>query len=221
MSDTDVRELVLACSRDSENSQWEELVERFEPCLIAGVRRAFRWAGSFPRDEQLEDLLQETYCKLLEAEARVLRRCTSDSEVAIGVYLGRVAERVALDHLRTRSAEKRGGGRVESLETTSTARGAPMEPATPPVAEDRLISAERRKAFLDSCRRLAGRQRQRNLRIFRLAFLDGLTSVEISERLGRPISANGIDTLLHRVRRRLAEEGLMVPRRRVARTSPA
>jgi len=96
-----------------------------------------------------------------------------------------------------------------------------MEPATPPVAEDRLISAERRKAFLDSCRRLAGRQRQRNLRIFRLAFLDGLTSVEISERLGRPISANGIDTLLHRVRRRLAEEGLMVPRRRVARTSPA
>ena len=107
----------------------------------------------------------------------------SDSEIAIGVYLSRVAERVTIDHLRAKSAEKRGGGKIESLETITESEGERAWPVTEPRAEDRLLGRERMARFLGCCRRIVGRRKESDLRILRLALLEGLTSREIGERL--------------------------------------
>ena len=214
MVDCDARELLDACSNGGGAADWEEFRRRFEPRLVQGVKRAFRWAGARPRADQIEDLVQESYCRLLEQDAAALKRCRSDSEVAIGVYLGRIAERVAIDHVRAAVAEKRGGGRVESLEALSALEGDRACPTTRSCAEERLLSRERLEGFLECCRRAAGRRRDRNIRVVRLALLEGLTSHEISQRLGNLLSPNGIDTLLHRVRLRLQAEGFVLPRRR-------
>jgi RNA polymerase sigma factor (sigma-70 family) len=219
MVDYDVQRLLQACASGGSAAQWEAFSARFEPLLKQGVSRAFRRAGAYPRADQLDDLVQETYCKLLEDDSRVLRRCHSDSEVAIGVYLSRVAERKAIDHLRRRSAEKRGGGRVESLDALISSKGERAFSAIRPRVESRLVGKERLDLFLACCRRIAGRRKERDVRIMRLALVEGLTSREISERIGDLISPNGIDTLLHRARLRLIEEGIAVPRRRPLRAT--
>jgi RNA polymerase sigma factor (sigma-70 family) len=163
--------------------------------------------------------VQESYCRLIEHGSRALKECRSDSEVAIGVYLSRVAERVAIDHLRAVATEKRGGGRVESLDSLASLEGESVWPTTQPRAEERLIGRERLERFLACCRRVAGRRKERDVRIMRLALVEGLTSREISERIGSLISPNGIDTLLHRARLRLMKEGFVVPRRRPVRVT--
>jgi len=169
--------------------------------------------------DQLEDLVQESYCRLLEREGMALRACRSDNEIAIGVYLSRIAERVAIDHLRAAAAEKRGGGRIESLETVTESEGDRAWPVAKPRAEDRLLGKERMDRFLACCRRIVGRRKERDLRILRLALFEGLTSREISQRFGILISPNGVDTVLHRARIRLAAEGFVLPRRRPARAT--
>lgn len=208
------RVLLEACIDNGTAADWDDFIGRFEKELVAGVARGFRRFGRYARPEQLEDLVQESYCKLLADECRVLRRCKSESEVAIGVYLGRVAERVAFDSLRRGCAERRGGGRLESLENRAERGGESEWPMTPATAEDRLISRERIERFFACCRKIGGRRKERDVRIVRMALVDGLTSSEISESLGRLISPTGIDTVLHRIRRRLVAEGIVLPKRR-------
>jgi RNA polymerase sigma factor (sigma-70 family) len=179
--------------------------------------RAFRRAGGRPQPDQLEDLVQESYCRLLEKDSRILRRCRGAKEVSVGAYLSRVAESVAIDHLRASGAAKRGGGRIESLESLMLMEGERSCPVTEPRVVEGLIGREGVERFLACCRRIAGRRKDRNVRIMRLALLEGLTSREISQRIGNLISPTGIDTLVHRARRRLVEEGILVPRRRPVR----
>jgi RNA polymerase sigma factor (sigma-70 family) len=215
----DARSLLIACSEGGSAADWREFTRRFGSKLTAGVKRAYRRAGARPRLDELEDLVQESYCRLLEKRGRALRACRSDSEIAIGVYLSRVAERVTIDHLRAKSAEKRGGGKIESLETITESEGERAWPVTEPRAEDRLLGRERMARFLGCCRRIVGRRKERDLRILRLALLEGLTSREISQRFGILISPNGVDTVLHRARARLAAEGFVLPRRRPVRAT--
>lgn len=217
---SDAKELLSACVRSRSNADWREFRRRFEPKLRSGIIAAFCRQGGRPGRETIEDLVQETYCKLLERRGRVLSRCESNDDPAVAAYLGRVAERVALDYLRAEVAEKRGGGRIDSLEVITEREGEGRVLGTPAEAEDRVLTAESRRRFLDNCRRVAGRSRERNLRILWLAFFEGLTSREISHQLGSLISPNGIDTMLHRARKRLASLGFSVPRRQAAGGPP-
>ncbi len=57
--------------------------------------------------ELLEDLVQDVFCHLFEDCARRLRSCRAESVDAADAYLGRIAERVALDRVRYWSASKR------------------------------------------------------------------------------------------------------------------
>lgn len=211
------KRILRACADGGSDRDWWDFQRLFEDWMVNGIRRAFRRAGRLPSADDVEDLLQDTYCKLLEKNGRVLNRCTSDRELAIGVYLGRVAERTALDQLRAVAAQKRGGGKVDSLESVNDRDGDRWWPTVEADAERRILREELRERFLEACRRVAGRSRERNVRILRLAFLDGLSSAEISRKLGDVISIAGIDTILHRARRRLAEQGFPCGRRRLIR----
>jgi len=207
-------ELLRLCAAGSDSGAWEEFVRRFGFRLEAGVRRALRRVGARLRRDELEDYLQEVYCRLLEQEARSLRLCRGGEEGSVGAYLGRVAETVVIDRIRASAAQKRGRDRL--VHTPPDAECDPMQRVedSGPSPEERLLARERRLLFLIGCRRAAGpRHPHRDFHVLRLAFLEGLSSREICRRMGKGLTPASVDSVVHRARRRLERDGLSIPRR--------
>lgn len=189
-------------------------VARYGSRLAVRARKALRQSGYSQARDHIQDVVQEVYCRLLDGGGRRLTACRGAEEGQVVSYLGRVVERVVLDQGRRDRAAKRGGGRRERLAGAEAwclafhqtdARGTP---------EDRLLAAERYQLFLKEWRDL-GRQAtgRRNLRILRLALLEGRSSREIAGMLGK-LSPSGVDTVIYRLRRHLATTlGVALPRR--------
>jgi len=199
-------------SSSKPEAAWEELIVRFGGGLKARVGSVLRRCGVQPRSEHVEEIVQEVYCRLLAGGSRRLRRCRATSESQVGAYLGRVAERVALDQLRAARAQKRGGAgtAVAAVEAEGRPgewwgrRGegqerAAVDPRANP--EELVLSRERLRLFLERCGALAGRRDyRRNARILALA-VAGMNSGEIARAVGGALTARSIDGLLLRVRR--------------------
>jgi DNA-directed RNA polymerase specialized sigma24 family protein len=189
-----------------------------------------------PADE-VEDLAQDVVCRLLETEARAAglqaktageATSTIDSPAAEGdsgvvqrkggrlLYLRQVTRNLAVDQVRRRATAKRATGiRPEA------GSGDPLDCVEwladrSPGPEDRLLARERRRQFLRLCdRHLRSRRlRRRDLEIVRLAWLDGLSSREIAREIRGALEAASIDSLLHRLRRRMGAAGILVRSRR-------
>ncbi|MGH9379144.1 MAG: RNA polymerase sigma factor [Thermoanaerobaculia bacterium] len=205
--------LIERCARVSEPGAWSAFVDRFGRRLAAGVSSAFRRAGFACPPEELDDVVQEVYCRLLRRGRAALRACRGREECEIDAYLFRLAQRVALDHLRARAATRRGG------DVAHVANG---DEATLEGLASREPSPEQRTMLAEQWRLLAARCRRRedagdlDRRLLMWSLRDGLTSSEIARRLGGRIGPSGVDTRLHRLRSRLAAEGLRLPLRTAA-----
>ncbi len=190
---------------------WERLVERHGAGMRKRVRRVLMGVGVRPLADQVEEVVQEVYCRLLAGGGRRLRGCRAGDEEKMGAYLGRVAERVALDQVRTAGAAKRGGGKMVEVGPEEVAERAADPGASP---EERLLAAERRREFLRRCLAVArpGRAR-REARIATLALVDGWTSAEIAAAAGDGMTAGSVASVVYRIRRGLLAQGLVVPAR--------
>jgi DNA-directed RNA polymerase specialized sigma24 family protein len=210
MSDR-VVELIEECAASRGDGPWRALLERFHGPLEAGLSRGLRRCGRSAADESREDLRQEVYCKLLERDARALRRCRGRDEPEVAAYLSRIAERVARDLTRAATAEKRGGRCAGRREGSEALAGIACPGPSP---ERRAEHAEAGRRFLAGCRAVLGDRAGRELAILYLALVEDWTSAEISHRLGAGVTPGRVDTLVHRSRRRLAARGLTLPPRR-------
>ncbi len=209
------RDLIRRCATHRDYETWERFRRRYERWLTVGVYRTLvRYEAKIGQDEQ-EDLVQEVYLRLLERNGKGLRRCRGEAEGAIVVYLGKVTESVVVDYLRSRSAAKRGRELEDQL-------GDELEPGladrfadSRPSPEEQLLCRERRDLLLSRCwQSLIGQQtRQRDLAVLYLALFEGWTSREISRRIDGGMTPSAVDSLLHRVKRRLRKVGIELPRR--------
>jgi RNA polymerase sigma factor (sigma-70 family) len=185
------------------------VVRQYGGRLAAKARWSLQQFGVAPRADQVEEVVQEVYCRLLDDGGRRLRACRAESEGQAVSYLSRVVERVVIDQVRKRLAAKRGGGRTVPLGPEE--RRLLADPAGNP--EDRLLAAERRRLVLAQWRHIGNEmQGQRNLRILRLALIEGWSSREIARSLGK-LAPSSVDSVVHRLRCRLSDEGLALPRR--------
>ncbi len=201
-------QLVKRCARERGSGVWEEFLGVYGPRLQAGIRRAARVSGARLSREDRQDLMQEVCLRLLERQGARLARCRASGEREVGAYLRRVAERVVFDHVRAAGAVKR-GGRV-----CRTALSAERLTDSGPTPEQRALHRERRRMFLSHCRRAVGSSSpRRDLRILTLAVLEGYSSREICRLLGKGLTPGAVDSLIHRLKRRLARHGLHLPRR--------
>lgn len=195
---------------------WEEWVRRYGAILEGQVRRSLRLAGIPLEPEQVEERVQEVYYRLLQGgdgRLRLLRRWSRRQVVA---YLGRIAQRVVVDELRTMTASKRGGLRIAFAGCLGRVADRIADPRGNP--EEEYMLAEGRRLLLERCRRLAAsmswrQDRERCLRILRLALIEGWSSREIASAEGS-LAASSVDTLVHRARQRFARIGFQVPSRR-------
>jgi len=203
--------LLRRCASDDQDP-WTELTARFGARLEAGVRRALRRAGWQASSDQIEDFLQDVYCRLLERDRRALHRFRGASEGEAAAYLRRIAETVTLDALRQAAAAKRGGEHpaADAVDLDN----APSRTASP---EDELLARERWAELATRCAAAAGRHAaRRNRWILRKALVEGWSSREISAGLGGGLTPGSVDSIVARARRRLAREGLALRRRAAA-----
>lgn len=207
------RELIVCCLQESEPvahppGAWPEFDRRFRPRMIAGIRRGLACAWERPQPDLLEELLQECYCRLLEHDRRVLRRCLHLEAPQIGSYLVKVGRSVALDWLRRRGADKRGHGKTHAVDHDWLAELGSRQPT----AERKLSAAETLASFWSECSRMMeATGNHANLEVLRQAWIDQRPSREIAADVG--VATSTVDSLVCRMRRRLAERGWDVAKR--------
>lgn len=213
MADQEIGELLARCASSFDSDPWQEFVRRFEDRLTGGIDRAVRRFGVRLSREEREDLVQDAYYRLLDKQALGLRRCRARRETEVGAYLGRIGERVVVDHLRAGSALKR--GRRHLVDRLMGCEGGLAEVAADrsPSPEEWVLNRERRRLFLVRCRAAMGRRSVRDLNVLYLAFFEGHSSREICRLLGGGLTPSCVDSMVHRLKHRLARFGLQLPRR--------
>ncbi len=189
---------------------WSDLVRQHHPRLVIAVRRALYRHGLEAGSDTPEDLAQEVWCRLL-GRGDGTRRIRGTSEGEAAHYLHRIVESVVADAARAARAQKRSVDRTLSLEEVGEAVARVADRSSP---ELRLLAVERRRLVLERCRFALGRRASPlALRVAELALLGGMSSGEIARRLDGRLRPGAIDTLICRLRRRLAAQGVDLPRR--------
>ncbi len=214
MTPSETCELLRRCAAGGDDAAWRQFLDQFGPVLAAGVMRALRRAG-VPAERPLrQEMMQEVYCRLLERQGHILRGCRGSGAPVVAGYLRRVAESVVVDRLRALAAAKRGRDRIVRLREATRRGDLRRLVADGPSPEARLLARERRRRAFRRCRRLlGGKAPGRDLSVLFLAYCRGLSSREIARQLGGGLTPARVDSLMHRLRRRLARGGIRIPRR--------
>lgn len=216
MSQSDVVELFHLCASSRDEEAWQEFVDRFDGHIRYKIVCTLHRLDQAAERDEVEDLVQEVYCRILERGVRRRVRFRARTEAEVLAYLQRVCDSAVVDRLRARATLKRGGRARFVHLSSSTAAGDSVETladsqATP---ETELLGRELRSLLLTSCRRLSrGAFRERNLAIFRLAVLEGWSSREIADSFDWGLKAASVDSVVHRQRKKLRRYGLEVPAR--------
>lgn len=204
------------CSRrPADEEGWQEFVCRFYPLIRSSVVKTFRRKAQEEPDRkpqftegQIEDLVQTVYARLVEDQNRALLRFVGEHENSIYQYLAMISINVVLDHFREAKAQKRPKISFSLDELTETSGdGALPDNATArtdggyETSEDALIAREEIEAALK--RAVTGKQRERDLLIFKLRYYDGLTLEEIKRALNLDLSPISVGSILNRIAVRL------------------
>lgn len=234
MAATSACELFRRCLARRGGDEWREFHRRYNPRIRRTVLRAFRQRGVRLVEPDLDEFVQDLYCRLLTAPGRRFR---GRSEPQLWTYLDRVARSVALDHRRASRAAKRraqvvapgGGGEERDRPENGRPRdGTPQRAAVPEAIDEmaaRQVSPEERCLIREYGRLVGAGCRKhscndRAVTVLRLAILEGWSSPEISRRLGGAMTPGQVDLLVCRLKRRLAKEGLKLPCRRERKRPP-
>lgn len=173
-----VAETALVSEESDRNDVFLRLMQQFEPAL----RRLA--AAYFDREADRADLFQEIALALWQAIPRFRKESSERT------WLYRIAHNVAISSsAKTHRRARREEFLSEEFEHRSGAAG----------AEEGLLLGEKRRALVDSIRRLAAADRQ-----VILLHLEGLSYTEIEEVSG--LSETAIATRLSRIRAKLKEE---------------
>ena len=209
-----------------EDHAWLEFVKRFQPRIRRLAYRAYtaealRYSGvdaSRP-GEVIDDLTQEVFIRLIDAERRALAAFRGLSENSIYTYLHTIAVNLVRDHFKKLRAQRRPPAATSLSEPLRTADG-PAEDATlgdylpsadpnpEEIAESqelqRRISAAVAESTLSS---ISTRDRL----IFRLVFVRGMSARAVASYKGMRLSASGVEKRARKIRslvkKILEEEG--------------
>jgi len=173
----------------------EEFVRLAQPIVALAIARALaRWGR--PARDRVDDLVQDTFARLYDRNAKALRSFHSDESNALAAWLRAVAGSVTLDSLRSTSAKRRGAGQpTHSLDEPGLALPAP-DNTFDSVA--RSLSTAR----INDC--LRG-EKERDRSIFWLYYRHGYTANDIAGLQGPGIGPKGVETAIYRVTKAVRE----------------
>lgn len=180
-------EAIVAALVAGEAGAWDYFVERYAGVVEAAVRRVLRGRGLRPAPSDVDDISENVFVLLLERDAALLRRY--DPRYALAAYLAVIARTAVHRWLRRRKATTDLPDEMwgESL----------ADPRAAPVSED-ASRGEVRDALLGVLESLP----ERDQRVLRLCYYEGLDYQAIADRLG--VAVNSVGATLSRARARLA-----------------
>jgi len=198
--DLDVAELLRQCARDLQNEElWQQFYARYKRKILLYLLRAFRMVGGHS-DEFLrfaDDWLQEVFTKLVQNEGHVIRSFRGTTEVSVNAFLASIALSIVVDQLRSQSALRRRAQVVplDQLQDVSSPR---VDPVARFSALLELIDVEKALRTDEE-----SKNPERDLLIFKLHFVEGLSAREIASIPGLKLTTSGSEKVLSRVRNRL------------------
>ncbi len=210
MKDLDPCALLRRCLAGGRASDWQEFVHRHGWEIRRSIRQTASRCGLPLTDAELDEMVQDFYCRLLAVRGR---RFGGRTEEELWRYLLRVAKSLVVDRLRQLGAQKRWPFGWERLAEPPDIRSLKLDP------EERLLRTERRKVFLSRCLEVVRCDRVAlELKALVLALLEGWPSREIADELQGALSSARVDRLVSLLRRRLKKEGIRIPRRTAMRS---
>lgn len=195
-------DLFRECGRRlTDRNLWAAFQERFRGPIFKYVYRALKeHSRSDDVQELVSDLGQEVYLRLLQNDGETLKSFRGETDFSVMALLGRIAVSVVADHFRKTNAGRRSPGAVVSIDEakemteSSTYKGEELDIASilSWIDVERIVAA-------DPDRKNA----QRNALIFKLHYIDGFSPAEISRFRVFDLKADGIESVLSRVRKRI------------------
>lgn len=200
-------QLFYLCTKTKDPHVWQAFIDHHGRRIRQLLAAALKCFGSVNRYE-LDDLAQDFYCRLLAVTSTRFRNWT---DYQLWSYFNRIARNLIIDHHRATMAAKR---RRDPFDSQHAGLERPVE-AHHETPEETLLRREQQSRLNTLFSKVAGSDRLTPLkrRALRLALLDGWSSREIVDRLAGALSHGQIDAMIHRLRLRLAKEGLQMPRR--------
>ena len=152
------------------------------------------------------DLAQEVYVRLVQREGQALRTFRGTTEFSVMAFLARISSSVVQDYQRQLMSEKRRANVVP----IETARAGEMAGArSTDSAEFDSTTLSSILSWIDIERIVDGdpdrKNARRNALIFKLHYIDGFESGEISRFPGFELTKSGVETILARLRKRIQQ----------------
>jgi RNA polymerase sigma-70 factor (ECF subfamily) len=177
LTDEELLRLLLATrDEDLRADLWFEFWHRFQRVIARTVKRRIERYTRVDRG-WVDDLVQETFLKILKDDYKALRRFEFRHENALPCLLKVMAAHVVEDDIRKRNSEKEGGG--QTLENID-------DLLQPPSDRSRAVGSmfnSLRMNEIENClqRRKAEPNFERDCKMFWLYFRNGFTALEISQ----------------------------------------
>jgi RNA polymerase sigma factor (sigma-70 family) len=192
--------LLRECGRKlTDTALWQEFTDRFQRMIFLFLLRALR-QRRFEGDavHAAADLTQDVYTRLVKNGAHLLQSFKGETEASVAAFLGKITVGVATDFVRRESAERRQGGQVIPIHALKDSDD------WHPEADFDLNAI---LSWIDVQRLLEAEQDQRhaarNVLVFKLRYLDGLTIPDIAAHPGIGLTADGVEKVLQRMRARI------------------
>lgn len=212
ISEWSVSDLLAQCSRrPPDDLAWKEFVRRYHSTIKSNVVKTFYMKAreetdrkpQFPED-LIEDLVQAVYVRLVEDRNRALDRFEGEHENSIYQYLAMISINVVKDYFREMRAQKRPkvsfslDALLESSGDSPLLNQAVGRLDGQPMVQTDLshLMDEVEHALKHS---VSGKNRERDILIFKLRFYEGLTLEEITRVMNLDISAISVGSILNRI----------------------
>ena len=203
IADLEAHELMRECAKDLQNAElWEEFHARFRRKINLYLLRAFRALGgnSDEFDRYAEDWAQEVFTKLVQNEGRVISSFRGGTELSVYAFLGTIALSVVADQLRFQRALRR-RAQVVALDQLQDFGMPHRDSETKFAALLDIIDVERALREDEE-----SKNPERDLLIFKLHFVEGLSVREIATIRELNLTTSGLEKVLNRVKNRLTRK---------------
>jgi len=207
--ETSAADLVRECGQKlTDRTLWTEFQERFQGLIFLYLMRSLRLQRiEDDAADIVPDLAQEVYLKLVQHDGRILRAFRGTTEFSVMAFLARISASVVHDHQRREASERR-GGQVVPIESEQVAEWDGKAPRDSPEFDSSQLRSI--LSWIDIDRVVEGdpdaKNMRRNALIFKLHYIDGFESSEISRFPGFGLTKPGVDTVLARLRKRIQYE---------------
>ena len=202
-------DLIRECGQKlTDRTLWTKFQDRFQGLIFLYLLRALRFRNM---DEDasgvVPDLAQEVYLRLVQHNGRVLRSFKGTTDFSVMAFLAKVAATVVLDHQREQLRDKRRGQVIPIDAVRNNEQSGRRGPESPEFDSSALSSI---LSWIDIERIVEAEPDRKNARrnalIFKLHYVDGLTSAEIAQYPGFDLTKPGVETVLSRLRKRIQDE---------------